>query len=107
MIIGCTMNRSTEEPDSTPLTNQLQVGDSISFYKEGKLVKTCTILAKAIMVGTELETPMGTSAQMNIGGDAPFVYLSDTAFKQIYDVPTLLSYGFNEIKQCRHRWKNF
>lgn len=107
VIIGCTMDRSTEEPDSTPLTNQLQVGDSISFYKEGKLVKTCTILAKAIMVGTELETPMGTSAQMNIGGDAPFVYLSDTAFKQIYDVPTLLSYGFNVDKTMQAQMEEF
>lgn len=107
VIIGCTMDRSTEEPDSTPLTDQLQVGDSVSFYKDGELVKTCTILAKAIMVGTELETPMGTSAQMNIGGDAPFVYLSDTAFKQIYDVPTLLSYGFNVDKTMQAQMEEF
>lgn len=107
VIIGCTMDRSTEEPDSTPLTDQLQVGDSISFYKDGELVKTCTILAKAIMVGTELETPMGTSAQMNIGGDAPFVYLSDNTFKQIYDVPTLLSYGFNVDKTMQAQMEEF
>ena len=32
---------------------------------------------------------------MHIGGDAPFVYLPDTVFKQIYTAPTLLNYGFN------------
>ena len=107
VIIGYTMDRSTEEPNSTPMTDELQVGDRISFFKDGELVKTCTILAKAIMVGTELETPMGTSAQMNIGGDAPFVYISDNAFKQIYDVPTLLSYGFNVDKTMQAQMEEF
>ena len=32
---------------------------------------------------------------MHIGADAPFVYLPDTVFKEIYDAPTLLTYGFN------------
>lgn len=32
---------------------------------------------------------------MKIGGDAPFVYLPDIVFKQIYTTPTLLSYGFD------------
>lgn len=59
------------------------------------------------MVGTELETPMGTSAQMNIGGDAPFVYISDNTFKQIYDVPTLLSYGFNVDKTMQAQMEEF
>lgn len=60
-----------------------------------------------VEIGTELETPMGTSAQMNIGGDAPFVYISDNAFKQIYDVPTLLSYGFNVDKTMQAQMEEF
>ena len=51
------------------------IGDSISFYRDGELVKTCTILAKACTVGTEDETPTTTTATMHIGGDAPFVYI--------------------------------
>ena len=74
------------------LSEQLQIGDSISFYRDGELVKTCTILAKACTVGTEDETPTTTTATMHIGGDAPFVYLPDTVFKQIYTTPTLLNY---------------
>lgn len=45
VIIGCPMDKLTEEPRNTPLTDQLQVGESISFYKDGELVKTSTILA--------------------------------------------------------------
>ena len=33
VIIGCPMDKLTEEPRNTPLTDQLQVGESISFYK--------------------------------------------------------------------------
>lgn len=46
VIIGCPIDKLTEEPNNTPLTDQLQVGESISFYKDGELVKTSTILAK-------------------------------------------------------------
>ena len=95
VIVGCPIEKLTEEPNSTPLTDQLQIGESISFYKDGELVKTSTILAKAILVGTETETPTGSTAQAQIAGDAPFVYLPDTVFKEIYDNPTLLTYGFN------------
>lgn len=94
-VIGCQMDKLTGGADNTVLTDQLTVGDEISFYKDGELVKTCTVLAKAITVGTEEETPTTTTAQGNIGGDAPFVYLPDTVFQEIYDTPTLLGYGFN------------
>ena len=84
VIIRFPMDKLTEEARNTPLTDQLQVGESISFYKDGELVKTSTILAKAILVGTETETPTGTTAQAHIAADAPFVYLPDTVFKEIY-----------------------
>ncbi|MFR8547438.1 MAG: ABC transporter permease [Lachnospiraceae bacterium] len=95
VIVGCDIDKLTGDPRHTRLTDALQVGDSISFYKDGKIAKTCTILARATLVGTESETPSTTTAQGQIGGDAPFVFLPDTAFKELYEVPTLLSYGFN------------
>lgn len=95
VVVGCSIDKLTGGARNTVLTDQLTVGDEISFYKDGKRVKTCTVLAKAITVGTEEETPTTTTAQGNIGGDAPFVYLPDTVFKEIYDTPTLLGYGFN------------
>ena len=107
VIIGCPMDKLTEEPRNTPLTDQLQVGESISFYKDGELVKTSTILAKAILVGTETETPTGTTAQAHIAADAPFVYLPDTVFKEIYDAPTLLTYGFNVDEALQPQMEEF
>ena len=107
VIIGCPIDKLTEEPNNTPLTDQLQVGESISFYKDGELVKTSTILAKAVLVGTETETPTGTTAQAHIAGDAPFVYLPDTVFKEIYDAPTLLTYGFNVEEALQPQMEEF
>lgn len=95
VIVGCGMDKLTGEPVETPLTEPLEVGDSISFYKNGECFKTCTILAKAVTVGTEEETNNSTTSQVKIGGDAPFVYMTDRMFRQIYENPTLFSYGFD------------
>ena len=89
------MDSLTGEPKETPLTEQLQVGDSISFYKDGELFKTFTILARAKVVGTEIETASSTSAETKIGKDAPRLYMADSMFMQLYDNPTIFSYGFN------------
>lgn len=105
-VIGCLMDRLTGEPDSSPLDDLLQVGDSISFYKDGELVKTCTILAKATVLMNEMESS-GNTGILYTGGEAPFVYLPDTVFKQIYDSPTLLSYGFNVEEPMQPQMEEF
>ena len=107
VIIGDRLDRLSGGPKTTSLSEQLQIGDSISFYRDGELVKTCTILAKACTVGTEDETPTTTTATMHIGGDAPFVYLPDTVFKQIYTTPTLLNYGFNMDASLHPQMEDF
>lgn len=107
VIIGERLDRLSGGPKTTSLSEQLQIGDSISFYRDGELVKTCTILAKACTVGTEDETPSTTTAMGNIGGDAPFVYLPDTLFKQIYTTPTLLSYGFDMDASLQPQMEEF
>ena len=58
-------------------------------------------------MGTETETPTGTTAQAHIAADAPFVYLPDTVFKEIYDAPTLLTYGFNVEEALQPQMEEF
>ena len=58
-------------------------------------------------MGTETETPTGTTAQAHIAADAPFVYLPDTVFKEIYDAPTLLTYGFNVDEALQPQMEEF
>lgn len=96
VIVGTIIDRLTgEAEEETQLQQQLQVGDSITFSKDGKEEKTCTILAKATVVATEYETYAGANGATYIGGDAPFLYMSDTKFKELYEEPTIFSYSFN------------
>ncbi len=96
VIVGTIIDRLTgEAEEETQLQQQLQVGDSITFSKDGKEEKTCTILAKAMVVATEYETYAGANGATYIGGDAPFLYMSDTKFKELYEEPTIFSYSFN------------
>ena len=107
IIIGYNMNFLTGNPNMEPWGEQLQVGDRISFYKNGELFKTFTVLAVANLVATEYETSAGTLAAQRIGGDAPFLYMTDEMFQQLYDTPTLFSYGFNVVDGQNQRTEDF
>ncbi|MDD3490892.1 MAG: ABC transporter permease [Paludibacter sp.] len=96
VVLGIAMNMYTGEPNtSLPFFGDLQAGDKISFYKDGEIYKTCTILAITAVVSLETETTAGPNGSAVIGGDAPYLYLPENVFKQMYEQPTLLSYGFN------------
>lgn len=95
VIVGYKMDLLTGEPEFTPFGEQFQMGDTISFYKNGELVKTCKVLAIANLAITEFESPAAMVASPRIGGDAPLIYMTDEMFGQLYDNPTLFSYGFD------------
>lgn len=95
VIVGSPMDKLTGQPNILPFDEQLEIGQTISIYRNGEIVKTVTILAKATLVMTENETLSGTIGANRVGGDAPFLYLTQQDFMEIYAEPTLLSYGFN------------
>lgn len=108
VIVGTIIDRLTgEAEEETQLQQQLQVGDSITFSKDGKEEKTCTILAKATVVATEYETYAGANGATYIGGDAPFLYMSDTKFKELYEEPTIFSYSFNAEEGKKENLEGF
>lgn len=108
VIVGTIIDRLTgEAEEQTQLQQQLQIGDSIKFSKDGKEEKTCTILAKATVVATEYETYAGANGATYIGGDAPFLYMSDTKFKELYEEPTIFSYSFNAEEGQKENLEGF
>ena len=108
VIVGTIIDRLTgEAEEETQLQQQLQVGDSITFSKDGKEEKTCTILAKATVVATEYETYAGANGATYIGGDAPFLYMSDTKFKELYEEPTIFGYSFNAEQGKKENLEGF
>ena len=109
VIVGTIIDRLTgEAEEKTQFQQQLQVGDSITFSKDGKEERTCTILAKATVVATEYETLAGANASAYIGGgDAPFLYMSDTKFKELYEEPTIFSYSFDAEQGQKENLEGF
>lgn len=108
VIVGTIIDRLTgEAEEETTLEKQLQIGDSITFFKDGKEEKTCTILAKATVVAMEYETNAGANGARYIGGDAPFLYMSDTKFKELYEEPTIFSYSFNAEQGQKENLEGF
>lgn len=95
IVIGYLMDMLTGEPGFLPFGQQIQTGDTIKFYKNGELIKTFTVLAIANLTSNECETSAGMLAAQDIGGDAPLLYMTAGMFGQLYDNPTLFSYGFN------------
>lgn len=96
VLLGVYTDRLTGAPKTNyPFYEQLQVGDTISFYKDGERYKTCVIAAKASLINMEIETDLSFNAVSEIGGDAPLIYLTENVFGQIYEQPTLLNYGFD------------
>lgn len=96
ILLGLYTDRLTGMPKTNlPFYENLQIGDTISFYKNGELYKTCTIIAKASLINTEIETDLSVNGVTHIGGDAPLLYLPADVFGQIYEQPTLLNYGFD------------
>ena len=96
VLPGIMTNRLTGMPDTyMPFYQDMKVGDTVSFYKNGELFKTCTIIASASLVDTEIECAGINNGAMVIGGDAPLLYMPADVFAQIYEQPTLLKYGFD------------
>lgn len=96
VLLGVMTNRLTGAPATyMPFYQDMKVGDTVSFYKNGELFKTCTIIASANLVDTEIEGAGTYNGAMAIGGDAPLLYIPADVFTQIYEQPTLLNYGFD------------
>lgn len=95
VIVGINYDPYTMQPAETAMTECLQIGDTITAYVDGNMAKEFTVLAKVPMVWSEIETDSHQNGMVKVGGDAPRLYLSETAFREIYETPTVLNYSFN------------
>ena len=103
ILLGTDTDRLTGAPKTDmPFYQDMQVGDTVSFYKNGELLKTCTIIAGASLIATEIETPTSYNGVAAVGGDAPLLYLPADVFAQIYERPTILNYGFDVVGENTH-----
>lgn len=74
---------------------QCEIGHEIVIRKDGKILKTMTVVAQAVLNGTEREVWTVNSGYTTVGGNCPFFYMSDYRFKEVYTKPTLMNYSFD------------
>lgn len=94
-VVGINYDPYTMKPKETAMTECLKIGDTITAYVDGNATREFTVLAKVPMVFSEIETDSHQNGMVKVGGDAPMLYLSETAFCEIYEIPTVLNYSFN------------
>lgn len=78
---------------------QCEIGDKITVHNRGQEEKELEVIAQMRVTSTEYEVPNVTTGTTNVGGDAPMFYMSENIFKEIYAVPSLMSYSFNVDEQ--------
>lgn len=83
----------------------LEIGDPIQFYKDGKLLDTFTVLAKTGVTTELIEAVSHANVSSNMG--SPYIYLSAGHFKEIYETPTLLSYAFDVAAEDREEMEHY
>lgn len=95
VIVGVPVQRDTGAPHELWVDQQLKVGQAITAYTGDEEKKTFTVIAKAVMTMSEIESDSHTNGRTKVGGDAPLLYLTEESFRELYSSPALLSCSFN------------
>lgn len=98
IIVGVPVLRDTGGPLELWVDQQLKVGQTIMAYTGNETAKTFTVIAKAVMTMSEMESDSHTNGKAKVGGDAPLLYMTEDSFRELYPSPTLLSCSFNSLE---------
>ncbi len=99
VLLGIPMDRSTMgimEP-----LDLLEVGDTITVYKDGAAILELPILAKAALNGDDEEIGYTLNGPAEVGGDGLYLYLPSSIYETIYDEPAVYKYAFNVAEDQR------
>lgn len=93
VILGVDSDRKTREFNE--YLNYMEIGDQITARIDGSEVKTYTIIAKAALTTDDWGYGYSTTGTIEVGGEAPFLYMPKEEFKTLYQSPTVMKYSFN------------
>lgn len=105
VILGVDADRKTGKFNE--ITDYLDVGDTITSRIDGNEVKTYTIIAKAALTSDDGGYGYSTSGTVEVGGDAPYLYLPQEEFKNIYQTPAVMKYTFNVKDENKAEMEQF
>lgn len=105
VILGVPAERKTREFEE--VFNYLNVGDTITARINGMEMKTYTILAKAALTADDEGFGFSVSSSINVGGDAPYLYMPQEEYKELYEKPSIMKYTFNVEEESRAEMTQF
>ena len=85
----------------------LDVGDTVTVYKNGEILMDLPVLAKAALNGDDEEIGFTVAGPSKIGIDGIFIYLPSDIYEEIYDEPTVYKYAFNVEESHRDNMAAF
>lgn len=85
----------------------VDIGETITVYKEGIPVMELPVLAKAGIISDDQEVGFTSNGPIVVGGDGLFLYLPSSIFEELYDHPTIYKYCFNVEEDMQSEMTSF
>ena len=63
------------------------------------LIKTVSVIARAVVDFSLVESPGKNVGYTDVGGDCPIFYMSNEMFVELYNNPAIMSYVFDVEKR--------
>lgn len=105
VLLGVQMNR--QFMDIEEIFDVLELGDTITVYKDGEPIMNLPILAKAAINGDDEEIGFTTNGPFTVGANGLYLYLPTSVYTQIYDEPTVYKYSFNVAEDQQEAMTDF
>ena len=106
---GVLIGIQTERRDLSmmPDFDFVDVGETITVYKDGKKAMELPVLAKAALNGDDQEIGFTCNGPMQVGGDGLFLYLPADIYKELYEKPVVYKYAFDTEEEERENMAAF
>ena len=105
VLVGIPADRSTMKINK--FIDFVELGDSITVYKDGKPLRELRVLAKAAINGDDQEIGYASHGTFLVGNDGLYLYMPASIYKEIYDEPTIYKYGFDVEEAQRENMTAF
>ncbi len=99
VLVGVNTNR--RDMSIMPHLDFVEVGQTVTVYKDGQKAMELPVLAKAALNGDDQEIGYTLNGPLKVGGDGLFLYLPAEIYKELYEEPAVYKYAFDSEEEER------
>ena len=105
VILGMQADRKTKVLKE--YYNYMNVGDTITARINGEEIKSYTVIAKAALTSDDEGFGYSVSSSIDVGIDAPYLYLPQEEMKELYQEPAVMKYTFDVEEGSKDEMRQF